>query len=461
MRGPARERLKKLLIIPAALLGVAVLALLVRGREGPEQAPPSEQVRTVRVIAAPRVEVVPRAVGYGYVTPAMVWEAVAEVSGRIVEVHPKLNRGETLPAGAMLLKIDPTDYRLAIAQIEANIRSTRANLAELAVRESNTRASLGIEESVLRLSEKDLERKRELLKRGNVSQAAVDQEERNVLANAQSVQALRNTLNLVPAERDALVATLAVYEAQLEAARRDLERTVIFAPFDGRIAEVNVELAQFAKEGQVLLVADSIDVAEVAAQFPIDKFRSLLPRDVGERRLTMADMDRLPELLGLSATVRLRAGDFTVEWEARFTRISDTIDPETRTVGVIVAVDEPYTQAIPGVRPPLVKNMYVEVDLRGRPLAARPVIPRSALVGDEVFIVGDDNRLEKRKVIVSLLQTNFVAVGEGLEEGEWVVVSDLAPAIEGMLLDPVLDEALAERIAAEARGAGGITGGIK
>jgi multidrug efflux pump subunit AcrA (membrane-fusion protein) len=168
----------------------------------------------------------------------------------------------------------------------------------------------------------------------------------------------------------------------------------------------------------------------------------------------MAVMDRLPEVLGLSATVRLRSGDFAVEWAARFARISATIDPETRTVGVIVAVDEPYRRARPPVRPPLVKNMFVEVELRGKPLPATPVIPRSALVGDEVFVAGPDNRLERRKVEVSLLQTNFVAIGRGLEAGERVIVSDLSPAIDGMLIDPVPDEGLAQRLAAEARGVG-------
>jgi RND family efflux transporter MFP subunit len=452
----AGEVLKKLLVIPAVLLGVAVLYVLASGREGPEQAPPAEEARTVRVIAAPRVEIVPRAVGYGYVTPGMVWEAVAEVSGKVVETHPRLKKGEILPAGAVLLRIDPMDYRLAITQIEANIRSARAELAELKVREENTRASLEIEENALRLSRKDLERKRELLKRGNVSQAAVDQEERNVLTQEQSVQGLRNTLNLIPAEREALEAKLALYQAQLEAARRNLERTTIAVPFDARIAEVNVERAQFAKEGQIVAIADSIDVAEIGAQVPIEKFRNLLSPVVGDDGLSLADMDKLPELLGLSATVTLRSGDFTVEWEGRFARISDTIDPETRTVGVIIAVDDPYRQARLGYRPPLVKNMFVEVDLRGRPRPAGPVIPRSALHGSDVFIVGDDDRLIKRGVEVGFFQTNFVTVSRGLEAGERVVVSDLSPAIEGMLLDPVLDEALADRLAAEASGAAAI-----
>ena len=69
----------------------------------------------------------------------------------------------------------------------------------------------------------------------------------------------------------------------------------------------------------------------------------------------------LREALGLSATVRLP--EFSLGWEARFARMSDTIDPQTRTVGVIVEVDDPYEGVRPGVRPPLVKEMFVEVEI--------------------------------------------------------------------------------------------------
>ena len=169
-------------------------------REAPERTPPGETATAVRVVVAPAVAVVPRALGYGNVQPEKVWEAVAEVDGRIVEVHPQLKKGAILPAGAVLLRIDPTKYRLAVSQIAASLRSMEAKLAELRVRAANTRASLAIEERSLALGRKDLERKRRLLATKNISQAAVDQEERGLLGGQQNAQSLRNTLNLIPAE---------------------------------------------------------------------------------------------------------------------------------------------------------------------------------------------------------------------------------------------------------------------
>ena len=447
------HRLARLLlfVVPVAL-GLAAVGYAVMNREGPQRLPPEERVTPVRVVPAPAVDVVPRALGYGSVTPGRIWEAVGEVSGTVIYRHPELEKGAVLRAGTELLRIDPTDYRLAVAQIEANIRSTDAQLAVLDVRAANTKRSLAIEERSIDLARKELERKQRLVRQGTISQAAVDQEERSVLVEEQAVQNLRNSMSLLPAERSVLEATRDQLMAQLETARRNLARTTIVAPFNCRIAEVNVEKAQFAVQGKVLVVADSLDVAEVTAQVPIGNLLTLLPPDLDLPLEPGAPMSRLREVAGLEAIVRLRTGRGDNEWAARFDRMSDTVDRRTRTVGVIVAVDDPYRQAVPGQRPPLVKNMYVEVEVRGRPRPGAVVIPRGALYGREVRIAGPDDRLRIREVEVDFVQTNFVVVASGLEAGEKVVVSDLPFAADGMRLAPVEDEEALAALVAEAVG---------
>ena len=262
MRKFLRRVVRLLLFVVPVALGLGVIGYALQNREGPQRLPPEERTTPVRVVTAPAVDVVPRALGYGSVIPGRIWEAVGEVSGTVIYRHPELEKGAVLRAGTQLLRIDPTDYRLAVAQIEANIRSTEAQLAVLDVRASNTKRSLSIEARSIDLSRKELERTQRLVKQGTISQAAADQEERAVLAGEQAIQNLRNSMNLLPAERSVLEATLDQLRAQLETARRNLDRTTIVAPFDCRIAEVNVEKAQFAAQGKVLVVADSLDVAE-------------------------------------------------------------------------------------------------------------------------------------------------------------------------------------------------------
>ena len=68
--------------------------------------------------------------------------------------------------------------------------------------------------------------------------------------------------------------------------------------------------------------------------------------------LSAAELAAIPRQFGLAAEVRLSTEEIQASWDARFERMSDRIDPQTRTIGVIVAVDEPYRKAVPGKRPP-------------------------------------------------------------------------------------------------------------
>ena len=459
MSDVGKRRLRALLIAPPVVIGIAVLAWQLSGRKAPEQAEAEETARPVRIIEAAPGDFVPRALGYGYVQPGTVWEAVAQVAGKVVYRHPDLERGRLLAAGSDLLHIDPANYELAVARIEANVEAVQAELEELEVRRTNTGSSLEILRRALALAEQDLARKRKLVAKGNISQTAVDEAESAVLNERRQIQDLQNQLNVLPAEQRVLEANLALNEAQLEEARLDLERTVIRLPFEARIAEVLAEATQFVSAGQKLAVADSIDLAEITAQIALNHMRPLVPTGYDLSSLSAEEISAMPLRWGFAAKVRLVAGDFAATWDARFDRISDMVDPQTRTLGLVVAVDEPYRSAIPGQRPPLTKNMYVEVEIRGAPQAGRIAVPRVAVHrgpdgGAVVYLAGPGDRLAFRPVVLGPTQSDFVIVREGLEGGERVVVSDLVPAIEGMLLAPRLDEVLEKALAAQSSGAG-------
>ena len=159
----AKIRFRRLLVLPPVVVGVALVAWMAANNAGPEQAPLAERSRAVRVISAPKVEIVPRALGYGYVQPERVWEAVAQVGGQIVEKHPQLKQGAIVAEGEILLRIDPTDYELAVQRIDGEIRGARAALAELDVEQTNIRSSLAIDVGALDLAVREVERKRTLL----------------------------------------------------------------------------------------------------------------------------------------------------------------------------------------------------------------------------------------------------------------------------------------------------------
>jgi hypothetical protein len=178
---------------------------------------------------------------------------------------------------------------------------------------------------------------------------------------------------------------------------------------------------------------------EIEAQMAMSSLRRLfLGRpdfEVDFTRLT----EQLSELLGFSPLVRLDLGNHVAEWDAEFVRFSDEVDAQTRTMGVVVAVDRPFDKIVPGYRPPISKGMFVQVVLRGVRQGARLVVPRSAVRGGAVYVADQDNRLRRRSVDVLFSQGRLSVIAEGLEPGERVVVSDLVPAVEGMLLQPQVD----------------------
>ncbi|WP_339908688.1 efflux RND transporter periplasmic adaptor subunit [Symmachiella dynata] len=453
--GAARP-LRKWLIFPPLILGVGVAIYMVTGRTQLKHNPVIEVSRTLRVIPAPQVDVVPRVWGYGTAEPGRTWKAIAEVQGRVIETNPHLKAGSLVAKGLTLLKIDPHELELVAAQLKADIDRVKAQLSELETNEANYRASLTIEDAALALAEQELRRLRQLSQTNAIPPADVDAKEREVLAQRQSVQSQRNLLNLLPSKLQAHNAELAVKQSSLKQAEIDISKCVIKAPFSCRLADVDIQAGQFLVRGEVLFEAYGTAITEVEAQVPMDQARKLMGANAAPIAPLSVSMEKLAKLFGIKAAVRVRAGDLTIDWEARVTGIREQIDPTTRSVAVVVAVDDPYKKVIPGKRPPLVKGMFCEVELWSKPRVGKVVIPRNAMHEGAVYIINGEGRLQRRTIDVDFLQGDFVCINTGLHAGEIVVVSDPTPAILGMLVDPVEDDVLLNEIIAQATGKGSV-----
>jgi len=423
---------RKLLILPPILVGVAAIVLAPLIKSKPQETEVIERAAKVRAITVSRLAVAPRAIGYGTVKPARTWEAVAEVAGQVEWVSDALKNGRTVQSGAEMLRIEDVNYRLVLAQIEAQLEASD-------VKDKTTRASLVIAEKDLKILRDDYNRKKGLAAKGAVSKTAVEAAQRQKLNGETQVQNQRNVIELNTVERQVLV-------AQKASAELDLQRTHMVAPFDVRITDVNIGEAQFANKGQLLFAADGLQVAEIEARFPIGILRPLI---TGALSTGVPPGDGV---MGLGAVVRLRTATHTVEWPARIDRVSGVIDPQTQSLGVVVTIFRATAQAQPGKRPPLFRNTFVEVELNSPPMAGQIVVPRAALHNGQVYVVDDDSRLDVRKVEVAFAQGNYAVLKKGVIPGERIVTSDLVSAIKGMLLDPQEDKKTKKRMVIEATG---------
>ena len=439
------------MIVPPVVMGALVLVAFARDKAAPVQIERAEIARPARVVEVAALPVAARATGFGTVRPDRMWIAIAQVGGIVVEIHPDLKRGALLREGALLVRLDPADQELAISKIEAQRRSTEAQIRELDVRDDNLRQAVAIEREALAVTTQDVERKRNLSASGAGSQSALDLALNTMLAQRQRLQSQQSSLELIPSQRDQLRATAALQQSQLDEARLALERTEIRMPFTGRINDVSVERGQYAAPGIQLAGADGSTWRRSPPRFRSTGCGRWSPGCSAAGRSNPTAACRDFDQLGLEAVVRLRTSTLSAEWPARFSRMGDGVDPKTRAIEVIVMVDKPYEKAVPGIRPPLTKGMFVEVELRAPPGPPVPVIPRAALQpGDHVHVAGPDDRLEIRRVKVANFQAGFAMIAEGLRAGERVVISDLIPAVEGMLLAPVRDTRAETGLASDA-----------
>lgn len=378
-----RRVLQILLPLVVLIAGGLGAKRLVDAYTPPETAPIVYEPPLVRVVEAQQERIRLTISAEGTVSPRVESELVPEISGRVTSVSPSLAIGGFFRAGDELLKIDDREYQLAV-----------------------TRARAAVAQAALRVAMEEQE-------------GAVARAEWADLAEGEPTPLALRVPQLAEAK-----AALASAEAAREQAEFDVERTSVRAPFDGRVRRKQVDLGQYVQRGQSIATLYSTDVAEVHLPIPDQQLEFV---DLPLAYVNSDADDRHPRVV-LSTEF---AGS-TYTWQGRIVRTEGEIDPETRMVGAIAQVQDPYAQAKNSRRPPLAVGMFVQAEIRGRSVVAI-ALPRTALRGaDQVWIVNAQNRLEFRQLDILRLERDRVLVRGGIEPGERVCVSNLETAVQGM-----------------------------
>lgn len=447
MRIVKRPLNRVILTLVGLLMGIVLLILFIMNREGPTHNELATGAPSLSIVEVALLDFRLEARGFGITRPAETWQAVANVAGRVVKRNPGLKSGTLLPAGTLLLTLDPSRYQLAIAETEAELASLAAEQTQLEVEKSNTQQLLELERGRLALSERELGRMERLVASNAMSRSRLDEQHRATLARRQAVQSLNNQLSLIPSRHQYLVSRMQRMAAQLEQAQQDLEDTRFFAPYDLRVREVPIETHQYVSVGQQLFLADSIEQAEVEAQVPLAMLRRLMaavPVPIEPHHAPLDLSERL-DFSAIHSEVAL-VGFADVSWPARLSRVASGLDPGTRSARVVVTVDEPYRLAKVPQRPALQRDMYVQVNFSAASPEPLLVVPASAVHQGEVYLVGKGDRLQRRPVTVAFEQHDLAVISAGLAPGELVIVDDPVPAVSGMVVAPQRDTGLEQRL---------------
>ncbi|HSR53092.1 MAG TPA: efflux RND transporter periplasmic adaptor subunit [Acidobacteriota bacterium] len=370
------------LLVLAAAAGGAYL--LIESRPQVETRPPEVIPPLVRTLTVQPESIQFRIPSQGTVAPRTQSDLVPEISGRVVEVSANLANGAFFEENEVLLRLDPRDYELAMVRTQAEVARAESRLE--------------LERAQAEVARKEWEK----LGGGEPPSPLVVREPQ--LAEAQ--------------------ANLAAAQANLSQAQRDLERTVIRAPYAGRVRSESVDQGQYVTRGSPIARIYSVDFVEIRLPVPDEQLAFMsVPIDYRE------DPSRRP---GPRVILRADFAGRQVEWRGRIVRTEGEIDPKTRMVHLVARVDDPYGRKVPG-RPPLSVGMFVEAEILGRWASDVFVLPRAALRGqDEVLVVSPEDELFFRRVGIERAEGDTVVVRSGLEAGERICLSPLDSPTDGM-----------------------------
>ncbi|OQK16680.1 RND transporter [Methyloprofundus sedimenti] len=361
---------KKLLLI-CALISIAA-AVGYYFSKGPERISVTQykvaQGEVKASIANTRVGTV-KACRRAYLAPA--------IGGNVAQLYVK--EGDKVKSQQLLLKVWNDDLTAQLILHKAQIKANQATAKQFCEIAAGT--------------ERDSQRLSRLKKYDRIiSEEQLDRAATKARADRAQCQAAQVAIEIA--------------RAKLEIVNTDIERTLVRAPFDGTVAEINAELGEYVTPSPpgipTLPPIDLLDISCLYVSAPID------------------EVDAPQVKVGMSACVSLDA--FAKKrCSGTVSRIAPYVlekEKQARTVEVEVKLSDAkdLQELLPGY------SADIEVLLASKEKALR-VPTEAVLENNQVLLITADGVLEQRQFKPGLANWNFIEVLSGLKEGDALVLS--------------------------------------
>jgi RND family efflux transporter MFP subunit len=391
-------------ILPiVALLCFAIFAWdLILMRPSPKAIDVKRKIPSVEVVYAHQKSIRSSIEAFGTVSPHTLTTLIAEVPGIIEQKAPFPNYEKKLTSfrsggffqkNDLLLKIEDTDLIAIEAEAKANLRRKELQLIQ----------------------------ELELAKQAKVEWGNRDW------------KIASNLVKRIPQIEKANAEKLAA-EARLTQATRDLNCSLVRAPFEGRILRTMVDIGQQVGSGSPSALAEiyALNSAEVSIALSRSEMNFL----------GFSDGFKAKEKFKIQADIL--NGDGVVIHSGYIDRSEGMVDPRTMLTNLIAKVDNCF--ANPYAKDPIINPLevgqFVNLRLSGVNVSIF-LIPESAFrTHNTVLIIDENNRLVPRKVSVIHRTNDEVWVNSGLNDGERICVTPIEIISEGMqvmILNPNQD----------------------
>lgn len=388
--------MKRVLLPIAIMLGSIVIAvLLIRTPTQVEEAAPEIIPVSVRVAEVRQESVQLVVESQGKVQAAQQANVSAPVAGPVAWISPLMEAGGYVEEGAVLIRLDTSDFRTAVARAQAGLQQSQADASH---------------------ARNELQRITELAARRLVSDSQLQETRR---------------------QTEVAAARLSDAEASLRQAELDLERSEIRAPFNAIVQTREVELGQYVNRAQSIGILLGADVVEVRVPLAI---RQLGYLDIGLGRRGEIPEDEAPDVI-----LTGMYGDTEHQWRGKLVRTEAAIDPNSNTVQMIIRVSQPASSASGQGESskqniPLPIGLFVQAEITGKHVDNLFSLPRSVVRNNnQVLVVDAENKMYFRDVEIFRLEQDRVLISGGLVPGERICISPIQAVVDGMTVHPVTE----------------------
>ncbi len=389
---PQRSLARRAVVFAAPFLIVAVAVIgfmvLIWSSKKPEKNDEPPLPIAVEIAAARIEQTTLRVTTQGQVKAKNEAALAAQVAGQILEISPALEPGAFVEKGAVLARIDPAQYRLAVDRSRSQVARAREAFARA--------------RSEADLAERDWT---DLGLEGDPSD-----------------------LTLQKPQVNAALADLRTAEAAVGESQLSLERTEIRAPFDGRVMMRSANVGDLVSPGAPLASIFAVEIAQVRVPLT-DADLAVLALGPG---FVAGDGAAAP-IARVSAVV----GGKLREWRGRLAQIEASVDPTTRLVYGLVEVADPFGSANEA---PLAPGLFADVRIDSGASQSLVAIPRAALKKNQyVHVIDKDFTIKARAVTPVMADADTLYFREGIQPGEKVVASFLPSPRDGMKVRDIND----------------------
>lgn len=306
----------------------------------------------------------------------------SEVAGRIVRISPNFEDGAFFSEGDILAELDTADFEATLANAEAQVARTTSSYA---------------------LEKAQSDQARQNWKR--LSSNEEEQPDPLVLRIPQLKQAEANVKSA---------------NAQLDRAQRNLERTRVRAPFDGRVRQRSVGLGQAIRINSTLGTIFASDYAEVRLPISTEDLPLLaLPENLGDPPVDVELSDSL------------NPGNGAL-WKAEIVRTEGALDASSLELFAIAKVDDPF--GLHSGKPPLRIGQPVTASISGKILENVMPLPRLGVKRlDQVYLVDPDKMTLHNRTIVAIWadEDHVIIRDPDIPDGMLMATTKLSYAPEG------------------------------